>query len=222
MNNDINNTIKNILDNLSLIDSDEIPRLDLYIDQITTFMDKHLSKEKRFEDDKILTKTMINNYAKNELLPPPEKKRYSKDHFLMLIFIYYFKNVLSINDIKTLLSPISANYFGSDACVDLDYIYKQIASLETDRVGNLQKDLDNTIKASQDLFKECDENDKDFLQLFSFIASLSFDIYVKKQVIESLIDGLNEQDAKAKALAKKQAAAKSQAKKDAKKEATKS
>lgn len=221
MNNDINKIIQNIFNNLSLIDSDEIPTIDLYIDQVTTFMDKHLAKEKRFEDDKILTKTMINNYAKNDLLPSPEKKRYSKDHFLMLIFIYYFKNVLSINDIKTLLSPVSSNYFGAKASVDLDYIYKQIAGLELDRIDTLKKDLDNTINLSEQLFGDCTAKDRDFLQLFSLIASLSFDIYVKKQVIESLIDGLNEKDARAKALAKKQAAAKSQAKKDAKKEAKK-
>ena len=54
---------------------------------------------------------MINNYAKNKLLPPPEKKRYSKEHVLMLIFIYYFKNILSINDIQTLLTPIAQKYF---------------------------------------------------------------------------------------------------------------
>ncbi len=58
-------------------------------------------------DDKILTKTMINNYAKNNLLPPPVKKKYSKEHLLVMIFIYYFKNFLSIKDIETMLTPIT-------------------------------------------------------------------------------------------------------------------
>ena len=74
-------------------------------------MEEQLVSSKRYADDKILTKTMINNYAKNKLLPPPEKKRYSKEHVLMLIFIYYFKNILSINDIQTLLTPIAQKYF---------------------------------------------------------------------------------------------------------------
>ena len=74
-------------------------------------MEEQLVSSKRYADDKILTKTMINNYAKNKLLPPPEKKRYSKEHVLMLIFIYYFKNILSINDIQTLLTPITQKYF---------------------------------------------------------------------------------------------------------------
>ncbi len=93
---------------------DEIPNIDLYMDQVTTFMEENLASTKRHEDDKILTKTMINNYAKNKLLPPlPEKKRYSREHLLMLIFIYYFKNILSISDIQTLLGPITDKYFKS-------------------------------------------------------------------------------------------------------------
>ena len=60
---------------LDYIKPDEIPNIDLYMDQVTTFMDSQLATSKRHEDDKILTKTMINNYAKNDLLPPPEKKK---------------------------------------------------------------------------------------------------------------------------------------------------
>ena len=44
-------------------------------------MESHLSASKRHADDKILTKTMINNYAKNDLLPPPVKKKYTKDTY---------------------------------------------------------------------------------------------------------------------------------------------
>ena len=106
--------INSILESVSRIDyikPEDIPNIDLYMDQVTTFMEEQLVSSKRYTDDKILTKTMINNYAKNKLLPPPEKKRYSKEHVLMLIFIYYFKNILSINDIQTLLTPIAQKYF---------------------------------------------------------------------------------------------------------------
>ena len=85
--------LNSILDSLSRIDyikPEELPNIDLYMDQVTTFMDDQLSISKRRPDDKVLTKTMINNYAKNNLLPPPVKKKYSKEHLLALIFIYYF------------------------------------------------------------------------------------------------------------------------------------
>lgn len=82
---DTNNLLNSILESLSRIDyihPGEIPNIDLYMDQVTTFMDTQLSSTKRYEQDKILTKTMINNYAKNHLLPPPVKKKYSKSTFL--------------------------------------------------------------------------------------------------------------------------------------------
>ena len=65
---------------LDYIKPEDLPNIDLYMDQVTTFMEDQLASTKRHDDDKILTKTMINNYAKNDLLPPPIKKKYSKEH----------------------------------------------------------------------------------------------------------------------------------------------
>ena len=80
---DKNDLLKSILESLSRIEhikSEDIPDIDLYMDQVTTFMDQHLRATTRYPDeDKILTKTMINNYAKNDLLPPPVKKKYCKE-----------------------------------------------------------------------------------------------------------------------------------------------
>ena len=93
---DLLNSIMASFDRIDYIRSDEIPNIDLYMDQVLTFMDRKLKTAARDpENDKILTKTMINNYAKNDLLPPPVKKKYSKEHVLLLIFIYYYKNILS-------------------------------------------------------------------------------------------------------------------------------
>ena len=68
------------LEHLSHVKAEDIPDIDLYMDQVTTFMETHLKDTRRHPEDKVLTKTMINNYAKNNLLPPPVKKKYSKDH----------------------------------------------------------------------------------------------------------------------------------------------
>ena len=89
--NDILNSILESLDKVDYIKPGEIPNIDLYMDQVTTFMDDHLASTKRYEEDKILTKTMINNYSKNNLLPPSVKKKYSKEHVLLLILIYYLR-----------------------------------------------------------------------------------------------------------------------------------
>ncbi len=73
----------NSLDSLEGIRPGEIPNIALYMDQVTTFMDAQLASSRRFESDKVLTKTMINNYAKNKLLPPPVKKKYSPEHMML-------------------------------------------------------------------------------------------------------------------------------------------
>ena len=102
---DVLNSIIESLERIDYIKPRDIPNIDLYMDQVTTFMEEHLKTSKRYPEDKILTKTMINNYAKNHLLPSPEKKKYSKEHMLLLIYIYYFKGILSIGDIQSLLDP---------------------------------------------------------------------------------------------------------------------
>lgn len=115
---------------LNYIKPGDVPNIDLYMDQVTTFMDEHLSDIKRHEDDKILTKTMINNYTKNNLLPPPVKKKYSKEHIYVLTFIYYLKNILSISDIQKLLNPLTDKFFNTDGVPALDTIYKEIYDME--------------------------------------------------------------------------------------------
>ena len=122
------------LDSLDYVKPEQIPDIDLYMDQVTTFMDEHLQKSKRYEQDKVLTKTMINNYAKNNLLPPPVKKKYSKEHMLLLIYIYYFKNMLAFNDIEALFRPITEDHFMDASGLSLQDIYRQIFSLETEQM----------------------------------------------------------------------------------------
>lgn len=188
---DSNDILNSILDSISRIDyihAGEIPNMNLYMDQVTTLMEEGLSSTKRYSDDKILTKTMINNYTKNNLLPPPEKKKYSKEHVLVLIFIYYFKNILSIKDIETLLKPITEKYFHTDEQLSMTDIYEEICSVQKSRIEAVQEDLKTTFARSESSFSDVPEEDKKQLQLFSLLCDLSFDVYVKKQIIEKLLD----------------------------------
>lgn len=189
---DKNDLLDSILASIARIDyvkSTDIPNIDLYMDQVTTFMEKALKSTKRYEDDKILTKTMINNYAKNDLLPPPVKKKYSKEHLMILTFIYYFKSILSIGDIEKLLGPITEQFFDSDKEIDISRIYDEVCSADKERTDILQEDIKAAFASSKNTFADVEnEDDKELLQYFSFICMLSLDVYVKKQLIEKLID----------------------------------
>ena len=190
-NSEMKKAILGLLDKLSGIDyisPESIPNIDLYMDQITTFMDDQLEMSKRRDDDKLLTKTMINNYTKNDLLPPPVKKKYSKEHLLCLIFIYYLKNILSISDIHTVLNPITDKYFGNKEGFNMEDIYQQIFDMEKEESTKVLKEFTKKYQIARDTFTEYPEEDQQLLQTFSFICLLSFDIYIKKQMIEKMVD----------------------------------
>lgn len=190
--NDLLNSILKSLSNIDYIRPEEIPNIDLYMDQVTTFMDKQLASTKRYEDDKILTKTMINNYTKNHLLPPPVKKKYSREHVLILIFIYYFKNILSIRDIETILRPLTEKYFSGENSVDLASAYEEVCQMEKERIEPLQNAVKAAWEKSLSSFPEIPEGDeRDEMKLFAFICNLSFDVYLKKMMIEKIIDELS-------------------------------
>lgn len=185
------NSLLRKLAKINYIKPGDVPNIDLYMDQVTTFMDEHLSEVKRYADDKILTKTMINNYTKNDLLPPPVKKKYSKDHIYMLAFIYYFKNILSISDIQKLFAPLTEHFFGNNDEVSLDSIYKEVYRLEKLQLSNISKDVFTQFKMSEEAFENIEDKDnKRFMQLFTFVSLLSFDVYMKKNIIENIIDEL--------------------------------
>ncbi len=192
MNNDYTQFVATLLKRLAkmnYIKPGEVPNIDLYMDQVTTFMDEHLSDCKRREDDKILTKTMINNYTKNNLLPPPVKKKYSKEHLYVLTFIYYFKNILSISDIQTLLEPLTSSFFSDNDTANLDGIYKQIYNMCKSQIGGISKDVLEKAHLSEEAFANIsDDEDHEFLEFFSLVSLLSFDVYMKKNIIENLID----------------------------------
>ncbi len=173
---------------LDYIYPEDIPTIELYMDQITTFMDKQLSGNKRHEEDKILTKTMINNYSKNDLLPPSDKKKYSKDHIILLIYIYYMKNFLSISDIEQLLKPMTETHFQASSGITMSDIYADIFNLEQQYGVKVRESINDVYEIASTQFT----TDDDYLKTFAMITMLSYDIYAKKQLVEKMIDSLLE------------------------------
>ena len=201
---------------IDYIRTGDIPAIDLYMDQVTTFMDSKLKNSTRNpEEDKILTKTMINNYAKSDLLPPPVSKKYTKEHLLVMTFIYYFKSVMSIGDIEVILNPITERYFGkSDMC--MKDIYSEVLKLEMPQLAKLEKDLKEKCDVAKGSFEDAADRDRDFLQTFSLICMLSIDVFAKKLLIERMVDELA-----AISEGEKEETAKKEAKKETKKETKK-
>lgn len=184
--------IRTLLENIkkiSYIKPNEIPNIDLYMDQVTTFMDQHLEKTKRYSEDKLLTKTMINNYTKNDLLPSPVKKKYSKDHMVLLIFIYYLKNFMSITDIRSLVHPMTDLFFDGKGEISLDEIYEEIYEIEKNQAGSVSRDIIHKAKVAEETFADIkDDEQREYLRKYAYACLLSYDIYMKRQMLERLID----------------------------------
>ena len=194
---DLLNSIMESFDRIDYIKAADIPNIDLYMDQVTTLMESRLKNSTRYPDqDKILTKTMINNYTKNHLLPPPLKKKYSRAHVMILIFIYYYKGFMSISDIQTILQPITEKYFRKSDGLTLEDIYEEVFSLEKEQVEILKKDVMDKFTRAKETFGDDERSGEDqaFLRFFAFICMLSFDVYVKKLLIEKLLDACTQME----------------------------
>lgn len=83
---------------------EELPNIDLYLDQVVNVMEEYLTDFVAIKEDKIITKTMINNYVKHGVLKSPENKKYNKSHLAKLIVICILKQLYSINEISNLIN----------------------------------------------------------------------------------------------------------------------
>lgn len=177
-------------DQRSIIELSDIPNIDLYMDQVTTFMETKLSGYKRNEKDKILTKTMINNYAKARLFPPPVKKKYTKNHVMMLIIIYHLKNMLSINDIGRLIAPVTKALNEDPNSSILSELYSSFVLMQKEAyelIGKKQsfdENFFNKIEVSEIIKKQSEFTAILYVLVFSIFSNL------EKRLSEKIIDSM--------------------------------
>ena len=155
--------------------SKDIPDLDLYMDQIMTLFETHLANNKKNEEDKLLTKTMINNYSKAKVITPVKGKKYTKEQILQMLIIYQLKNNLSIQEIKKLLTPI----YESDT--DLSLLYDHFIDIKQVMNQQLQKLIQQILED----FNLQIENQEDFFLLVASLSSLSHSL---TNIAEALIN----------------------------------
>lgn len=74
----------------------EIPDVGLYLDQVTKYLNTYLSGS--------MTPTMVTNYVKLKIVPKAVKKAYSRDQIAMFFFIALSKQLLSMDQIRTIFS----------------------------------------------------------------------------------------------------------------------
>lgn len=173
-----------------LIELESIPNIDLYMDQVITLFEEKLAHTKRNEKDKLLTKTMINNYTKDKLLMPAKKKKYTKEHIILMILLYEMKQILTISDIKEIFGTIIKD--GEVDSDKLSAIYKIYLKMQTKginafeaQVNAINEDLSEEIEAIGLVEKEIqDKKTQDMLMAILLTQKANY----YKRLAEKIID----------------------------------
>ena len=189
---DLKTAYTSVLDEMfsqDYIKPQDVPNIDVYMDQLTTFMDEKLRHFTRNpEKDKVLTKTMINNYTKNDLLPPPHKKKYSPDHLILLIYIFYLKRNFSIEDIGRFIAPMKHLMADNTGMPSLREIYGESIRWSGEEKDAIREEMDRLYEKANATFPDVEEPQKTELHLFSFLELLALEVHVRQVMIEKLLD----------------------------------
>jgi len=192
--------LSRLIDKISLSDEiklTDIPDLDLYIGQVQDFLTNKLSHLKRSEKDKILTTTMINNYTKDQLLMKPTKsKQYTKQHIILMILLYYLKQILSLDDIKRIFEVILKDMSTTDDdVIRLEDIYSVFVDLRNDELNNFSDAISKNLSAVQDKIKNIniqnsanEAKDREMAEWFLLVITLVAQAHAHKRLAEIIID----------------------------------
>ncbi len=172
----------------NIIEIEDIPNIDLYMDQVTTFMDKCLAQYKRYDEDKVLTKTMINNYTKAKIFPAPVKKKYSRTHLMLLIMIYHLKSVLSIKDIGILFQSALSEPNKMKQEKMIESIYSGFVSLQKQTItylaGAAEGKPDESFYGKESILMYDDDETKRIMMTLA----LAIRANTEKQLAEKVLD----------------------------------
>ena len=187
----IDNLIKNMnLD--SCLSLEEIPDLDLYMDQVIQLFEKKYANTKRTEEEKVLTKTMINNYAKGKLFFPIKNKKYSKEHVILISMIYLMKSTLSINDVKQTLDKLNEKITEEE--FDLQTMYKSYQRLLDSNVTLFTENMDKQLGQVKKEAAKLENNDEEYLQQFLLITALTSMSNFYRRAAEKIVDDLGKNE----------------------------
>jgi hypothetical protein len=180
---------------INLID---IPSIDLYMDQVTTLFESKLFHQKRDIKEPILTKTMINNYAKAKLLTPIKNKKYSKQQIIMLILIYNLKQILSLDDIKSLFTPITEKLSAEKGSeLSMEDLYTNFLNIKEQHSESFKDYMCEIFEILGNMDRSEKNYDNNFTSLLLTVITLIDSANMQKRMAEKLIDtyfkGIKEQ-----------------------------
>lgn len=167
----------------------DIPDMDLYMDQVITLFEKKLKHQKRVEEDKIMTKTMINNYAKAKILPPVKSKKYNRQQLILLTLIYNLKQQLSLTDISNLFQPILKDIQGEENRIpSIEGLYDTYLELKRGEKSAFKEDYIKLSENIREKSKRFNASEPELTELLLQVSMLISRANLEKKMAEKIID----------------------------------
>ncbi len=159
------------------------------MDQVTTLFDMKLKSLKRDKDDKIMTKTMVNNYAKTKFFPTVKGKKYNKEQIILLEIIYNLKQSLSLSDIETILTPTMESIHKEEKTFPpMEDLYGTFLDIKQIQLENFCEDFNKLNNIIKEKSKELQGKNNKLKELILLIFTLISKANMEKRMAEKLID----------------------------------
>lgn len=165
---------------------EDIPSIDLYMDQVTQLFENTYRPSKRKDEEKVLTKTMINNYAKGKLLFPIQNKKYSREHIMLIQLIYQLKGGLSINDVRIVLANLNDKMEKSD--IELDPIYQHYSDLQDRQLEAFHVAVQSLYQDVQSELADMQGEHGGYLEQLLLVTALIQQSNMYRRLAEQIVD----------------------------------
>lgn len=188
LNNEIMELTEKII-NSSFINVDDIPKIDLYMEQVLSFLEQEMDGSLRSKEEPVFTKTMVNNYTKEGILPRPQKKKYNKTHIIMLAYIFMLKQILSIQDIKTFFTLLEDKE-------QLEPLYRITCEMADDYRREYSDFVAQRIEKIDETFERHGIDDEN-MKLMAFISMMAHEAMANKMICGQLLKPDEKQEGEA-------------------------
>ena len=180
---------------------DEMPEVELYMDQVVSLLNKELAVYKEKEQD-VFTKSMVSNYVKHKVLPKPENKKYNKEHMVILNMIFQLKSIFQMDEMKVLFKSFVENHESIlEEQYDMEGLYDSLLRSRDKEILQMTNHIHEDIEYVKAVMEEMGTSDDDVHEIMGVILILAiqsnaYRLMARKLLNEYFIDNKKKSERK--------------------------
>jgi hypothetical protein len=172
--------LKQIMDDFcaeSVIGPDAFPSMELYADQVASFLSDRLcvyAGAGPGKADPVITKAGIANNIKRGALPRPIKKKYTRDHVVIMAMLFYMKNAFQPGEPERIMRPFTDNHASAfDDKIDFHRLYAAIAPILEKERARQSREIQSGVADIKAAIRGAGLEDDDNTELLFLFLSLA-------------------------------------------------